>query len=89
MKEVFNELDLSSDTISLSLTDAAISIATSGNSGDVSHEIPAHSEIVSLFTFTAADPATATANSSAAVKYRYGKMPLFDFMKDNKPKQRN
>ena len=89
MKEVFNELDLSSDTISLSLTDAAISIATSGNSGDVSHEIPAHSEIVSLFTFTAADPATsatANANSSAAVKYRYEKMPLFDFMKDNMPK---
>ena len=66
---------MSSDTISLSLTDAAISIATSGNSGDVSHEIPAHSEIVSLFTFTAADPATsAAANSIAAVKYRYGRI---------------
>ena len=75
---------MSSDTISLSITDAAISIATSGNSGDVSHEIPAHSEIVSHFT---AD--SAVANSTSAVKYRYGKMPLFDFMKDNKPKQRN
>ena len=57
---------MSSDTISLSITDAAISIATSGNSGDVSHEIPAQSEIVSHFT---ADPATA---NSTAVKYRYG-----------------
>ena len=69
LQEVFNELDLSSDTISLSLTDAAISIATSGNSGDVSHEIPAHSEIVSLFTFTA-DPNSTRNSRTSAVKYR-------------------
>ena len=43
-------------------------MATSGNSGDVSHEIPAHSEIVSLFTFTA-DP-NSTRNAASAVKYR-------------------
>lgn len=59
---------MSSDTISFTLSEAAISMATSGNSGDVSHEIPAHSEIVSLFTFTA-DP-NSTRNAASAVKYR-------------------